>query len=432
MKLMFNLSTVGVYTAIVSAITIPVVHAHAGLIQNVFGSHLHHNANPSPEFKSVSPSIFGRGLRRELQLDSFGECVNKRTAQLLQDPVFNETRDANENACSAAFQGWLTEDGITVQQNRDWRNCDQSEFIAYCQANYQLINLPDYNVKCAKRGDDPNRPWSYDEYCYDQKWCLARDPSCPSDSVALTEQDIASMWNSDLMDGVNCTVEFLEEGHQPPPKPAPKVPDNLSEECLNENAMMFEDAAWRNANDKALEAIENCTSFPEPRYVVGDDTITVVDMGACAEQSDHHAYYDAISYLQPINFKNRKIICPGRNILYFYNVYDTVGKSCPSDQGDWTANDLNFIFQGFEACDIEIFEEGDVPPRPPTDEEGDMQPPPPTEDSPTEATPVPPKTEDTPTEAPVEAQSAAASEPLLTKTIALLSAVAAMTLAALY
>ena len=43
--------------------------------------------------------------------------------------------------------------------------------------------------------------------------------------------------------------------------------------------------------------------------------------------------------------------------------------------------------------------------------------------SPTEAAPVPPKTE--------EAQSAAASEPLLTKTIALLPAVA-MTLAALY
>ena len=438
MKLTFNLCTV---------ITIPVVHAHTGLIQNVLGNHLHHNANSSPEFKSVSTSFFGREFRRELQLASFGECEEKTEAQVLQDAVYNETRDANRAACPTSRDGWLTEDGNLVKQYGDYRNCNQSEIIAYCQANYRLINLPDYNVYCPKLGDSPLQ---YDIYYYDTYRCLARDPSCPSDSVALTEQDIASMWNSDINEGVNCTVKFLEEGHQPPQNTIEsKEPDNLSEECVNEIAMMFDDAEFSTAMVEADVFMEPCKSGLNAEYSVGDDTFVVYNFSACGEQSDYNSYFDDVSYIQPLYFTNRKISCVNGNFyIYFYSLWEWAGKSCPSDQGDWTNNDMMSIFPGLEACEFEILEEGDVPPPPPTEA---ATVPPKTEDSPTEAATVPPKTEDSPTvleegdvpppppteAAPVppkteEAQSAAASEPLLTKTIALLPAVAAMTLAALY
>jgi len=367
MKLMFNPSTVGVYTAVVSATAIPMVHVHAGLIQDV---------------------------RRELRPLS-EECKNITKAQKLEDPVYNETVKANTFACPDSQQGWLNADAV-VNQVRDWRNCNQSEFRAYCQANYQVIDLPDHNLKCPRQ-EDP--PYPYDNYYYDDFDCVARDPSCPSDSDVLTEQDVLSFYTATTR-LINCTVEFLEEGHQPPPKPEAIESDNLSEECLDEIAMMFADAEFRNASNTFNEVtseIETCKLAVGP-YSVGNDTFTVINYSACVEQSDYNDFFDAISYIQLIDFTNRKIICPGNNFFYMYSYWDAAGKSCPPDQGDYTGNDMQSIMQGFENCVIETLEEGDEPPSPPTDA----------------PTPVPPTTEDSPTEAPVEAQSAAASEPLLT------------------
>jgi len=401
MKLMFNLGTVGLYTAVVSAITIPMVHVHAGLFQDVLDSHL--PSNSVPEFKSVSTSFFGRELRRELQIIS-EECVNKTETQLLEDSVYNETRDANAFACPTFLQAsvtWVDADGV-VNAVRDYRNCDQSELRAYCQANYQWIDVPDHKIKCPAGEESYQR----EIYYYDQFVCLVRDPSCPSDSVGLTDQDLLTITNSS-----ECTVEYLEEGHQPPQKPEPKESDNLSEECLDEMAMRAEDAKFLNAsNAMAKSVFENCESQIN-RYTVDDNNFIVYDFNACANQSEYNDFLDAFSYLQPIVFTNRKITCPGNFFFYVISRWDYVGKSCPSDPGDWTGNDMSSTANGLESCTIEPLEEGDEPPSPPTDAPNDK---------------------DSPVEAPVEAPSAAASEPLLTKTIALLPAVAAMMLAVLY
>jgi len=321
---------------------------------------------------------------------------------LLEDLVYIETEDANTFACPDSQQGWLTADAGFISVI-DYRNCDQSQFRAYCQANYQVIDLPDHNLKCPRQ-EDP--PYPYDNYYYDDFDCVARDPSCPSDSVGLTDQDLLTITNSS-----ECTVEYLEEGHQPPQKPEPKESDNLSEECLDEMAMRAEDAKFLNAsNAMAKSVFENCESQIN-RYTVDDNNFIVYDFNACANQSEHNDFLDAFSYLQPIVFTNRKITCPGNFFFYVYSLWDYVGKSCPSDPGDWTGNDVSSTANGLESCTIEPLEEGDEPPSPPTDAPNDK---------------------DSPVEAPVEAPSAAASEPLLTKTIALLPAVAAMMLAVLY
>jgi len=162
-------------------------------------------------------------------------------------------------------------------------------------------------------------------------------------------------------------------------------------------AMRAEDAKFLNAsNAMAKSVFENCQSQTNP-YKVGDNTFVVMDFNACGNQSEHNDFLDAFSYIQPIVFTNRKITCPGNFFFYLISRWVYVGKSCPSNPGDWTGNDMSSTFIGGEVCNIEPLEEGDEPPSPPT-----------------------------------EAPSAAASEPLLTKTIALLPAVAAMMLAVLY
>jgi len=213
MKLMFNLGTVGVYTAVQSAITIPMVHVHAGLFQDVLDSHLHNvNLSPSlvsnsvPEFKSVSTSFFGRELRRELQISE--ECEKKSDTQLLEDSAFIEIRDALQLACPGK-NGQDTDGVITAVV--DFRNCDTSELRAYCQADYQLIDLPDHIIKCPAGGD---LVYEFDAYIYGAFQCVVRDPSCPSDFVGYTDQDLLVGYEDVIRS--ECTVEYLEEGHQPP------------------------------------------------------------------------------------------------------------------------------------------------------------------------------------------------------------------------
>jgi len=383
MKLMFNMSTVGVYTAVVSATTMfPMVHVHAGPIQDVFDIHLHHNANSSSESKSVSTSFIGRELRRELQPIS-EECQDITEAQLLEDLVYIETEDANTFACPDSQQGWLTADAGFISVI-DYRNCDQSQFRAYCQANYQVIDLPDHFLTCPQQEGLPFQ--QIDIYRYDAFVCLARDLSCTSDSDVLTEQDI-----NDSIGLINCTVEFLEEGHQPPQKPPGDIEsDNLSEECLDEIAMIFDDDEFQNAFDTYDEVISetDCELSVGP-YFVGNDTFLVFNSSACGELLDYNGFFDAVdavSDAQLFDFTNRKVICPGNLFFYLYSIYEYTGKSCPSDQGDYTGNDMQFIFLGFENCVIETLEEGDEPPSPLTDA----------------PTPVPSTTEDPPTEAPVD------------------------------
>lgn len=403
-------------TAIV-VLAIPVIEG--AIIEGVFDiqDEIQDVYKVSPSFESVPESAFNSFFTRKLQTIT-DECTDASQSTLNADPVFNETSAANIFSCPTSRRGWVDENGAIVQVS-DYRTCDQSELRAFCEANYALLELPDHKVQCEPSEEDERFVY-LDAYLYDQVGCIAKDESCPSDFAAVTAEDIVNLYNL-----TSCTVEFLEEGHQPPQEPDDLEYDNLSQECVDELDIIFSDLEYRNASD-SLE-FGDCEPFDN--YMSGNDSVVLVDYNACGVISDFTDLVDDSfeAQTQQITFTNFKMTCPGNLFYYFYSLWDLVGLSCPSDPADWTGRDFSAIVPGSQICVIEALEEGDEPPPKPSIEPPVVTIIPPATEAPvplaTEA-PVPPATEapDPPaTEAP-----SAASELCLTWTIALLPAAATM------
>jgi hypothetical protein len=347
----------------------------------------------SPSFVSVPESASKSFFRRELQMLVTDECVEETKITLLADSVYNETSDANLFECPTSRYAWLDASGI-VNQISDFRTCDQSELKAYCEeANYQVIELPDYKIKC-EENSIVDAPYAYDFYLYDQVGCVAKE-SCPSDATGWTPQDVLK-FSEDLN---ACTVEFLEEGHQPPQEPVLEF-DNISQECKDEVDLILDTAEYRNASDIDEEDCELCS---DP-YVSGNDTIILCDFNACGMQiSEFSRAMDTLGY-QTVTITNLKVTCPGNIVFYMYSTVNVISPSCPSDASVYTGNDWLALQGGqLDSCEARALEEGDEPPPPPSTE------------PPAEPSPVPPA---------AEASSGAASERCPTLAIALLPAVA--------
>jgi len=351
-----KITLTAVYTSFVFVLTIPKM-VQALQLQHLYEVSLPSFVNAAKTESTVadaSKSIIGH---RSLQILT-EECKNESIKTLLADSVYNNTKDANQYSCPTAPLAWLDPSGL-VYNVMDYRDCDQSKLKAYCEENYQWIQIPDHKIFCPANGEDP--PFDLEAYFYDEVFCMAKGESCPSDSVGMTKEDFFFRFLGST-DYSQCTIEFLEEGHQPPQEPEPEELeyDNVSQECLDEIDILYNDVDLQNAS----QAFNEECSCNDPAFS-GNDTIFVLDHAACDKEliSEYRATLKDLD-VQPMEFTNWKATCPGNILAYVKSLWDYVGPSCPSNSADYTARDIHAIFVGFDHCTFERIEDGDVPPTP--------------------------------------------------------------------
>jgi len=307
-----------------------------------------------PDIYEKSPSSIrvpeSESLFRRAQQTLSQECTDEIDMRVFDD-VYNATRDASYQSCAGANQGWLNENG-TVINVADFRSCDTSEYKAFCDANYQSLEYLDFKLTCVETAGFFLYPT--EAYIYDVITCSGK--SCPSDPVDWSLEDYFAFYpfNSSV-----CTAEFLQEGEEPPQEPV-RLAATLSQECTDEIDIAYDDAMLKNVTDNISDECQNQIK----RYKSGNNSIVVYDNRDC-DISKLTTFCDA--KYQSIDAPNVKFTCPNNNLFYFFPVIDCVGTSCPSDPAAWLIPDVQYLFAGFESCDMEILEEGEDPPPPPND-----------------------------------------------------------------
>jgi hypothetical protein len=320
--------------AVVMGQSIPVAHSREmfkSALETVIVQDVYEDV---PESKSIS---------RRAQENVSEECIDEMITISEEDAMFDATADAMLANCDTV-NGWINKNS-TFTRVMDFRTCDTTGMRAFCDANYQTIELPDFHVFCEP--DDVG--FSIDAYYYGFSTCFGK--SCPSDPVDWSIEDYYAMG---LFNTSECTFEFSEEGEEPPQQPI-YYEGTLLQECTDEIDIMNDDVGFKTASSNNSDCLEV--------YRSGNDTIAILDHATC-DWSKTKAFCDA-NY-QTIEFPNIKGTCPGNVVLYASGWSECAGTSCPSNPADWSASDISYLFIDSRACDWEFLEEGEEPP-PPTD-----------------------------------------------------------------
>ena len=292
----------------------------------------------------------------------------------LEDIRYNTTYASVASSCPVRN---TNQDG-TVAFVADRRDCDHSAYLAFCDANYQSVQFPNVKVTCAPNPADIE-PAPRLIYTYDFVQCV--DPSCPSDSE-LSPEDVLEFLFLRGGNTTTCVTEFLEEGEEPTVDLADAiVPDNLSEECIDQidalPTLRAADEEWVNITSSEPE----CRNAPKFQWMSGNDTFIVMDLDIiCDEGQENNAKRKAYCETQPnyqfLEFGTMKVTCVGLSssgagnlFVYYAQFPQCKGLSCPANPADWSILDIKYTNTPgtIESCEWELIGLEDIP-DPPEDD----------------------------------------------------------------
>ncbi len=331
-----------------------------------------YHSNPSTIQSFSEPNLLQSRRRAELTLSQ--ECIDGTKNIRFEDIRYNTTVAPLESSCPMRDARDDNQDG-TIAIVLDYGDCDDSEFLAFCDANYQTLKFPNVKVSCEPNFDDLN-PAALVIYSVDVFDCV--DPSCPSE---LSPEDVLKfLFLNDNSTG--CIAEFLEEGEEPQVEvPDAIVPDNLSEECMVQIDVVSTLFASDEEYIKLISSRPDCAREAKHEWMSGNDTIIVFDDTHCEEGKEYsskaNAYCDAHPNYQHLFFGTMKATCPGLSgiggagtLFIYYTQFDKcVGMSCPANPADWSILDMIYTDNPGTietSCELELIAEEDVPEPPET------------------------------------------------------------------